>query len=80
MTPESHSKIIQALESFHPDQPFTVEELVRKIGEAQGEGWAGVFEVEAAANLENYLLEKNLLKKFGTITTYRKSVKHGISN
>ena len=70
---ESYSLIIEVLKSFRPDQPFTTHEVLRKIGESKGEGWAGIFEVAKAEELEKYLLENKLIKEYGTVKTFKKS-------
>ena len=42
-------EIIDLLKSFELGQPFTIEQLVRTIGQNKGEKWAGVFEVQLQA-------------------------------
>ncbi len=64
-----------SLNSFEPGQSFTIEHLVRKVGEKKGEKWAGVFEVEAQVEIERYLLEMGLIKECGETKLYNILVK-----
>ena len=65
-------EIIDLLKSFEPGQPFTIEQLVRAIGQNKGEKWAGVFEVQLLAEMESYLLKEGLIKECGVTKIYSK--------
>jgi len=70
MTEEGRQKIIGYLKSIKADQPFTIEDLVRTLGRDSGEQWAGIFEIQAQGDIENYLLEQGLIKEYGTTKLY----------
>lgn len=63
-------EIIDLLKSFEPGQPFTIEQLVRTIGQNKGEKWAGVFEIQIQAEIESYLLNEGLIKECGVTKIY----------
>lgn len=63
-------EIIDLLKSYEPGQPFTIEQLVRTIGQNKGEKWAGVFEVQLQTEMESYLLEEGLIKECGVTKIY----------
>lgn len=70
-----NKELLDSLNSFEPGQSFTIDHLVRKIGEKKGEKWAGVFEVTAQVEIERYLLEEGLIKECGETKLYNKLVK-----
>lgn len=65
-------EIIDLLKSFEPGQPFTIEQLIRTIGQNKGEKWEGVFEVEIQVEMESYLLKEGLIKEYGITKTYNR--------
>jgi hypothetical protein len=70
MTQELQQKIIKYLQDLKPLQPFTIEDLVRNLGKSHGEDWKGVFEIAIQDEIEKYLVEKGLIKEYGTTKLY----------
>ncbi len=52
------------------DQPFTIDQVVRKLGELNGKLFAGVYEIIAIEELEKHLNEEGLIKEYGTTKLY----------
>jgi len=63
-------EIIDLLKSFEPGQPFTIEQLVRTIGQNKREKWAGVFEIQLQAEIESYLIKEGFIKECGVTKIY----------
>ncbi len=68
-------EIKDSLSEFELSQPFTIEHLVRKMGEKRGEKWAGAFEVNAQVEIEKILLDDGLIKEYGETKLYTKQAK-----
>ena len=64
------SVVIDYLKSIKPDQPFTVEDLVRTVGQSLGGQWAGIFEIQAQEDIEKYLLDQGLINEYGSTKLY----------
>lgn len=61
MTTENEKELIEILKTFHPTQPFTIEELLRNLGKSKDQKWDGIFEVQAQEEIEKYLLKRELI-------------------
>lgn len=70
MTQETEQKILNYLKELKPLQPFTIEDLVRTLGQSSGESWKGVFEIALQDEIEKYLIEKELIKEYRTTKLY----------
>ena len=70
MTEQGQQMIIDYLKSIKPDQPFTIEDLVRTVGQNLGGQWAGIFEIQAQSDIEKYLLDQNLIIEYGSTKLY----------
>jgi hypothetical protein len=67
-----HEKILEIIKSMDKVQPFTIGQVVRKLGELNGKEFEGVFEISAIDELETELKKEGLIKEYGTTTLYIK--------
>lgn len=67
MTDKGQQMIIDYLKSLQSNQPFTIEDLMRTLGEEKGEPWS-MFETEHIEEIENFLIEQNLIIDTGKTT------------
>ena len=70
MTEKGQQIINDYLKSIKPNQPFTIEDLVRTVGQNLGGQWAGTFEIQLQEEIKNYLIDQGLINEYGTTIRY----------
>jgi hypothetical protein len=70
MTEKGQQIINDYLKSIKPNQPFTIEDLVRTVGQNLGGQWAGTFEIQLQEEIKNYLIDQGLINEYGTTKLY----------
>ena len=71
MTEQARETLEEIIRNMPDDQPFTIGEFVRQyIQKAAGKDWQGIWEVAVWEDVENYLLERGLIRKYGIATLY----------
>lgn len=71
MTDQAKKVLEDLIKNMPSDQPFTIKEFVRQyVQKAAGQDWQGIWEVAMWEEIENYLLERKLIQKYGQATLY----------
>ena len=70
MTEKGQQIINDYLKSIKPNQPFTIEDLVRTVCQNLGGQCAGSFEIQLQEEIKNYLIDQGLINEYGTTKLY----------
>ena len=67
MTEQGKQEILDYLQTIRPEQPFTMEQLMRAVGQNNGNPWT-MFELEYIEEIAQELLQGGLIKDTGNTT------------